>query len=606
MRSPLAIACLAALCLSSCIPVLAPTRPNVLLIVADDLGFNDLGANNGNPKTHTPALDHLASQGVRFSQHYADAVCSPARAALLTGQNPARLGYTPNGRGLSPQVLTLAESLQEAGYATVHIGKWHIGDTLREAWPDRQGFAHWFGFLNQWFLAGVQREGGLALAPPRHRDPWLVRDGDAGARYSGEVDDVLSEEAVRQLTSLGATGQPWFINLWYYSPHAPITPDPRFAALEPDSPEGRYRAMVRQLDANVERVLRALDETGQRNRTLVVFVSDNGGTAHEATDSNWPFYGTKATYWEGGLRTPMLIRWPDGKAAGSVRGDPVAIQDIYPTILAHLRIPQPPGLDGQDIGKGPTAKRDLFWETYFAGRYAYSLLRNGDLRLYNTWPWTPREAPSKLVDVEPNPSAPRNIAAERPDVLAQMEGSRRAIQSEMHRPTLSFRRDLDGSGVLAGQDFLRTPGFGGFAFGIRIDTGYAGTVATQNRIWSLKLGPDRKLLADFQGHRLEGSMTGPGCHTVWLSGWFSRRSTNWKGDDDRVALSLFVDGVRADTIDEPGRLDDTYFSEPTRTGLPGNPTMNALLGEPVLLIAPIDASDASSPEALHRELCSRS
>ena len=284
-------------------------RPNVLLIVADDMGYNDLAINNGNTAIHTPALDDLARQGIRFTRHYADAVCSPARAALLTGQYAARNNYEPNGRGMSPQLITLAEALRDNGYQTWHIGKWHIGDTLRDAWPDRQGFEHWFGFLNQWLLAGAHRNGKLIRVQPRYNDPWLITDGDAGQRYPGHLDDILTDKAIATLGALAEGTQPWFINLWYYAPHAPVTPAADFAAQYPSTPAGRYRALVHQLDANVARVLEGLRASGQLESTVVIFVSDNGGTNHEI-DSNYPFFGNKATFHEGGLRTPLLIRLP--------------------------------------------------------------------------------------------------------------------------------------------------------------------------------------------------------------------------------------------------------------------------------------------------------
>ncbi|MBK6511633.1 MAG: sulfatase-like hydrolase/transferase [Haliea sp.] len=122
------------------------TKPNILLIMADDLGYNDLAINNDNTQIDTPNMDQLARDGVRFTRHYASTVCSPARAALLTGYHPERLGYLPNGRGISPAIETLPERLQQEGYTTWHIGKWHIGDLERTAWPDHQGFYHWFGF----------------------------------------------------------------------------------------------------------------------------------------------------------------------------------------------------------------------------------------------------------------------------------------------------------------------------------------------------------------------------------------------------------------------------------------------------------------------------
>ena len=597
---------LVALALLLCACARPQPSPNVLLIVADDLGYNDLAINNGNAAIHTPSLDALAREGVRFTRHYADAVCSPARAALLTGQYAARVGYVPNGRGISPQVLTLAEALQAQGYATVHVGKWHIGDKLRAAWPDRQGFEHWFGFLNQFYLAGTHQDGVLVEDTPRHIDPWLMTDGDAGKRYPGHLDDILTERTEAYIRELGASGKPWFLNLWYYLPHAPITPAPRVAATYPDTPAGRYRAMVDQLDGNVGRVIRALRDTGQLDDTVIVFVSDNGGTAQELPGSNAPFQGAKTSFFEGGVRTPLLIRWPDGAGAGTVRDDVAAIQDIYPTVLAHLGISLPDGLDGRDLGiesAATEAPRELFWETYSTGHFGYSVLRDARWRLYKTWPWTPWEAPAVLLDTAADAGAPPDRAASEPRLLTDLEDARRRWQRDVHRPRLDFRREADGSGVLSGDDFLRTPGFGGFAFGIAMQPGYAGRIAEQQDIWRLAVHAQQRVTARFGDHTLQGSLPADGCRTVIVSGWFARKLSNWPGAMDHMALTLYLNGAAADSIAVEGKVDDANFAAPTLTGMPAQPQANALLSEPLLLSAPLAASDAWNPQELHRELC---
>jgi hypothetical protein len=318
-------------------------------------------------------------------------------------------------------------------------------------------------------------------------------------------------------------------------------------------------------------------------------------------ESNWPFHGVKTTFWEGGLRTPLLIRWPDGAGAGSVRGDPVSIADIYPTIVAGIGLAPPPGLDGRAIGREPAPARDLFWETWANGHYGYSVLRDGLWRLYKTWPWTPWEMAPTLFEVTAVPGAPPDVAAAQPERVRGLEDARRAWQREVHRPALHFARDASGGGTLEGLDFLRTPGFGGFSFGIGIKAGFAGNVASQQGTWSMRLSPEGELAADFQGHVLRATL-GPGaCHSALISAWFSRRSSNWRGDDDGMHIALYIDGEQADSLDAPGRLDDSRFAEPTRTGEPG--ASNSLLSEPILLNAPVEASDAWSNESLHRELC---
>lgn len=323
-------------------------KPNILLIMVDDLGFNDLAINNDNDLISTPNLDQLAREAVRFTRHYATAVCSPARAALLTGQDPARNGYVPNGRGLSPQLTTLPEVLKEAGYVTWHIGKWHIGDIQREAWPDYQGFDHWFGFLNQWRLAGKQINGEIQLATPRYTDPWLESDTEPGAFYTGHLENILTDKAIATMDGLLNSGSPWFINVWFYAPHNPIHPAKEFAAQFPGTDAGRYQALVYQLDSNIGRIIDHLDSTGQRENTIIVVVSDNGGT-NAVMDNNFPYYGQKVTYLEGGLRTPLIIDWPGSDTSGKVYDDIVAVQDIYPTLLDSIALDLPANLDGQSF-----------------------------------------------------------------------------------------------------------------------------------------------------------------------------------------------------------------------------------------------------------------
>lgn len=573
---------------------------NVLLIVADDLGYNDLAINNANPDIHTPALDQLAREGVRFVQHYADSVCSPSRAALLTGMHPSRLGFVPNARGISPQITTLAEALQARGYRTWHVGKWHIGDTVRAAWPDHQGFDHWFGFLDQWLLAGVHENGVLVPARPRYEDPWLMSDGDAGRHYQGNLDDILTGKAVATIAALAESpSEPWFMNLWFYAPHAPVTPPAQFSSLYPDTPQGRYRALVHQLDYNTGRVLEALERSGQADSTLVVFVSDNGGTGHEI-DSNFPYFGAKATFHEGGVRTPLLIRRRAESQPGSVRTDVVAIYDIYPTILAELGIEIPTKLDGRKLfGNGTPATnepRTLFWEQFSAGHYGYSVLQQGHWRLYKGWPWVPWETPPSLVDYAIDPTTPRNQLEEQPQLAASMDAAWQHWHREIHQPTFDYKRDtITGAATLEGLDFLRTPGFGEFSFAIAIPESFQGGVASQQDIWSARIDTKNRLVVDFQGYRVQGVLPEDACRSVIVSGTFERRLSNWEGVKDQMTIHLYINGIVVDNLHVDGKLEDNQLAAPTRIG--------AGLGEPLLLSASVEGSEVWSPAGIHRQLC---
>ncbi|HEY6130449.1 MAG TPA: sulfatase-like hydrolase/transferase, partial [Halioglobus sp.] len=282
-------------------------RPNILLILADDLGYHDLAINNDNTEIDTPNMDQIARDGVRFTRHYAATVCSPARAALLTGIYPERLGYLPNGRGISPEVVTLPERLKEEGYSTWHIGKWHIGNLDRMAWPDHQGFDHWFGFLNQWRLQDVHSESGeLLLSAPTYNDPWLESDSAPGKKYSGHLETILTDKAISVISDLDRAQAPWFLNLWYMAPHDPIQPAAEFAQNYPNTSAGKYQALVNQLDYNIGRVTSHLDAIGALQNTIIVIASDNGGTNLQV-NNNAPFIGLKTELTEGGTRTPLII-----------------------------------------------------------------------------------------------------------------------------------------------------------------------------------------------------------------------------------------------------------------------------------------------------------
>jgi arylsulfatase A-like enzyme len=583
----------------------ASRPPNVLLIVADDMGYNDLGINNSNPNTHTPTLDQLAREGVRFTQHYSDTVCSSSRAALLTGYSPARLGYEPNARGVSPQITTLAEALREHGYQTWHIGKWHIGDSVRAAWPDRQGFQHWFGFLDQWLLAGAHEDGKLVAAPPRYTDPWLMTDGDAGRQYPGHLEDILTEKAVSTVHALAASGKPWFMNLWFFAPHGPVTPAPQYAALYPATPAGRYRALIHQLDSNVGRVLKALSDSGQMDSTIVVFVSDNGSVVQER---NLPFAGTKTTFGEGGVRTPMMIRWPDGSGKGQIRTDVAAIYDIYPTILGHLGFDAPANMDGKNLFPPPdaasTAPRRLFWEMYTAGHFGYSVLDQSRWRLYKTWPFSPWNMPPVLYDLAGNTALPVNVATAQPKLVADLTTAWQQWHAEVHRPPLSYRRDEHGRGALTGLDFLRTPGFGGFTFALAIKGDYQGMVARQEGVWSAQANADGALSVDVGGHALRGSLPQGGCHSFAVRGQFARRTTDWKNDADRIVMELDIDGKPVDSVQVEGKIVDDNFSAPTMVGLSNDDDANRSLSEPLLLSVGAD-DEVWTPARVHEQLCSK-
>ncbi|MFH1706923.1 MAG: sulfatase [Planctomycetota bacterium] len=401
------------------------TRPNILFILIDDLGWRDLAC-TGSSFYETPRLDGLAAQGMRFSDAYAACpVCSPTRASILTGRYPARLGITDwigggtRGRLIDAPYLhylpctetTIAAALRDGGYRTYHVGKWHLGEEPRY-WPENHGFD--------------VNVAGCGWGAPHHGyfSPWQnprLSDGAAGEYLT----DRVTEEAVRLLEKNGH--DPFFMYLSHYAVHIPIQVKPEWKApfiarahdrgLDRVDPfaEGpffpcrhkrdkhilrrlvqsdpAYAAMVANLDLNVGRVLDALDRLGLAESTIVVFTSDNGGlaTSEGSPTSNAPLAEGKGWMYEGGTREPLLVRWPGVVRPGSACGVPVTSPDFFPTFLAAAGLPAMParhsdGVNILPLFKGGTAldREAIFWHYPHYGNQGGtpgSSVRAGDWKL---------------------------------------------------------------------------------------------------------------------------------------------------------------------------------------------------------------------------------
>jgi len=397
---------LASLALVVCVAAAGPQdefrRPNVVLLLADDLGWTDLGC-AGSTYYETPHIDALAAAGVRFTDAYACPNCAPTRATLWSGRYPPshgvytvgsgargkaenrRLEPVRNQRRLTPEVVTLAESLSEAGYATGFFGKWHLGDG--DTGPLAQGF-------------DVNAGGNLAGHPRSYFSPYQNPDLEDGPE--GEyLTERLTDEALQFAGKHRA--EPFFLALAYYTVHTPIQPIPallrRFAAKEGDRRHDHpgYAAMVSALDTSVGRILARLDELELREHTLVIFMSDNGGVGGyeregvkggELTD-NAPLRGGKGMLYEGGVRVPLIVRLPGTTPRGVTAAAPVGCVDLYPTVLQATRTRSSVELDGQsflDVLHAPEeahARAPLYW--HFPGY----LQGHGD---GTTWRTTPAGA----------------------------------------------------------------------------------------------------------------------------------------------------------------------------------------------------------------------
>ncbi len=341
--------------------------PNIIMIVVDDLGWSDVGYNQSTDLFETPNIDGLAQQSLRFTNAYAGAAnCAPSRAVLMSGQYGPRHGiYTvspsargdartrklipiKNQRGLKPEVITLAEALRAAGYKTGHFGKWHLGDD-----PDTQGFD-----VN---VAGSHQ--GMTF---HYFSPYKLKNIDDGEE--GEyLTDRLTTEVINWMTT--KRDAPFFAYLPYYSVHTPFqapteTIEKYVKKGIGDEKQATYAAMVELMDANVGRILNTLESESLAENTLVIFTSDNGGYRMSSFPS--PLRAGKGSYYEGGIRVPLLVRWPN-KIRPSTSSLPVINADFFPTLLSFANAEQPKhALDGIDLSepllepKNPEP-RDLFW-----------------------------------------------------------------------------------------------------------------------------------------------------------------------------------------------------------------------------------------------------
>ena len=380
----------------------AAAKPNILFILIDDMGWMDLGC-QGNPHLKTPNIDRFATEGVRFTDAYAPApVCSPTRAALMTGHSPARLHltnhlphqdrFTPPDSKLLPaemrdhlplEYTTIAERLRdEAGYATAFIGKWHLYKGREEKFAAQfQGFD-----IN---IGGCSYGG-----PPTFFDPYRIPF--LSDRKQGEyLPDRLADETISFMRKQVEAKKPFYVALWNYTVHWPMEAPAEFVAKWADKPKLGYNhkvypAMLETMDLAIARVLGELERLKIEEETFVVFTSDNGpfGGVGDAR----PLRGDKGHLYEGGIRVPLIVRWPGKVAAGQVREDPVILTDFYPTLLevAGLKTRKDYPGDGESLlpvlsGEGDLERDALFWHypnfAFHRDNRLGSAVRMGDYKL---------------------------------------------------------------------------------------------------------------------------------------------------------------------------------------------------------------------------------
>lgn len=418
-------------------------RPNILFILSDDQGYADIGYRSAEVKT--PHLDRLAASGVKLEQFYVQPVCTPTRAALMTGLYPLRLGLQlgvikpESQHGLPLHVRTLPQALREAGYFTAITGKWHLGNGAPEYLPTARGFEHQHGlYLGMTDYFTHERDGGLDW----HRN-------DRALRQEGHATDLIAGEAIELIGRHGGGSRPFFLYVAFNAPHTPLQATKpwldRFAHIA-DPKRRAHVAMIAHMDDAIGRIVDVLERKGLRERTLIVFSSDNG--ANTPTGDNRPFRDQKGSVYEGGVRVPAFASWPGRLPAGKSVTQPLHMTDWHPTLLA---------LAGAKPAKGVTYDGRNFWPALMGDarpvrdeilinaapgtgalrRGDWKLVVNGQLRFKGgtpdanfSWAALLREAKLppedadreqvELFNLAEDPGETSNLAAARPELVREL------------------------------------------------------------------------------------------------------------------------------------------------------------------------------------------
>ena len=415
----------------------APTsNVNVLVIIADDMGYN--GISYHNPKVTTPNLGKLAKDGIQLERFYAYPVCSPARSAFLSGMMPRRFGVVdvvgPGQLGIPKGTPTLASTLKTHGYQTSLMGKWHLGNIS----PSNYGFDHFYGFM------------GAELDYFKHTDPrgkvdWW-RDNKP-LDESGYTTYLIADEAVKQLKGRDKA-KPFFFQVAFNAPHTTLAAPPEL--LEKHQSDGIYGAVLEGLDIGIGKILATLEEQGLRENTLVVFFSDNG--APRRVSSNAPLNSGKDTVFEGGIRTPAIIRWPNKVPNGVVSQHPIAVNDLFPTILTALKLPLPNELklDGSTQWDALLSPKPTARPPFLIASHDIACI-DGDWKIIET-----TDGKRTLYNLKTDISETKDESTNHPDILKSLGAQLDKLKDGL--PADTGRRAGPGPGGFNGQG---GPGGGG-------------------------------------------------------------------------------------------------------------------------------------------------
>jgi arylsulfatase A-like enzyme len=456
LRLPLPVICLAAsmLSLSGSATAAAADKPNVILILIDDMGWTDLGC-YGSEFYETPNIDRLAASGMRFTHGYsACTVCSPTRAAVMTGRYPARLHITdwiaghqrPFAKLLPPEwtqhlpheELTIAEVFKANSYATCHVGKWHLGND--EYSPLTHGFDQNIG-------------GNLRGSPPSYFLPYersgITLPGLEQGKPAEYLTDRLTDEAIEFVTA--NKDKPFFLYLPHYAVHTPLQAKKELIAkyqakATPDQPQhnATYAAMIESLDQGIGRLMATLDELKLRENTIVIFTSDNGGLELNEVTANDPLRAGKGSAYEGGVRVPLIFSYPPKIKAGTTSDTPAISIDLLPTLveLCGVSVSGERPWDGVSLapvvtGQSNIERDALYWHYphYHPGGAApYSAIRSGDWRLVEFF----EDGKVELYDLASDVGESEDLAAshrdKRDELLAKLRGWRKGVGAQEPRP----------------------------------------------------------------------------------------------------------------------------------------------------------------------------
>lgn len=430
-------------------------QPNILYINADDLGVMDVGFNN--EIYHTPNIDKLKEEGMLFTQAYAPAAnCAPSRACVFTGQWGARHGvYTvsssergshhlrklipiKNTEHLDPEIPTLADAMKNGGYKTIHLGKWHLGED-----PTQQGF-------------DINVGGNTAGGPGKTY--YIPAKGGPMAEFNDQYPkrthyaDVLADQAVKFINTNKDGDAPMFIHMAYFLIHTPFVPVQGMVEKYKDRAKKKaiYASMIEKMDESIGKILAGLEAAGLSDNTLVVFCSDNGARSDVSPQA--PYRSGKGSYFEGGIRVPLVMRWPGKIAAGSSSDVPVCAIDFFPTFLEAAGLSPEEGqiLDGVSLMPLLTQTvtiedRALFWHfpvylqaySKFDGSHdQYFRTRPGSAMRYGKWKFHEyfEEGRLELYDLETDPSERTNVVNDNPEVAAQMRKRLQGWRAETNSP----------------------------------------------------------------------------------------------------------------------------------------------------------------------------